>query len=105
MAEMLLQSHGGAIRLLPALPSQWPSGKVAGLRARGGFEVGITWKDGTLVEASLLSAVGGPCRLAWPEAGCGVFLNGESVTLARDAGACLNLATKPGDRVLLRATV
>jgi alpha-L-fucosidase 2 len=63
--EMLLQNHVGEIHLLPALPSAWPSGSVRGLRARGGVDVNIEWRAGTLVRASLVSRLGGRIRVRY----------------------------------------
>jgi alpha-L-fucosidase 2 len=65
IAEMLLQSHNGVIRLLPALPDSWPEGSATGLRARGGVELSIDWKGGKLTRATLRSQIGGPCRIRY----------------------------------------
>lgn len=65
IAEMLLQSQGDAIELLPALPSAWASGSVRGLCARGGFDVSLYWKDGRLEKAEILSKAGECCRLCY----------------------------------------
>jgi alpha-L-fucosidase 2 len=67
IAEMLLQSHGGQIHLLPALPKTWPKGKVTGLRALGGYEVDIYWEGGKLKRAVIKSQTSGPVQIRYKD--------------------------------------
>jgi len=61
MSEMLLQSQNKELHLLPALPTEWKNGTIKGLRARGGFDVDITWKGNRIVEGTILARDGGEC--------------------------------------------
>lgn len=64
--EMLLQSHAGVVRFLPALPSAWPTGKLRGIRVRGGLTVDMTWEGGNARHATLRSTWSGTRTLAAP---------------------------------------
>lgn len=66
MAEMLLQSHGDVVRLLPALPSAWPNGRFTGLRARGGLTIDLAWRGGKAESATLKASLNGDVTLAVP---------------------------------------
>ncbi|GAA4488176.1 glycoside hydrolase family 95 protein [Microbacterium panaciterrae] len=83
IAEGLLQSHDGRIRLLPALPPQWPNGRVRGLRARGGVRVDIDWAGGRVVRVRLQAARATTMEVSGP--GVGV----RSVDLTANAAVLL----------------
>ncbi|MEU9044243.1 MULTISPECIES: glycoside hydrolase family 95 protein [unclassified Kitasatospora] len=95
IAEALLQSHNGILRLLPALPPSWPSGDVRGLRARGGFTIGLSWRQGVLTGAELRAARDTTVDLYLPERA------GHPV-MTDDRGDLVAVAAVPGDARRLR---
>ena len=95
MAEMLLQSHEGIIRLLPAVPDDWKSGEFKGLCARGGFTVDASWYGGAVTSLRISSKTGGECEIAYPDKDGVTAVNiklaaGESRDIVKSAHENLN---------------
>ena len=97
IAEMLLQSQDHMVQLLPALPDDWRQGSVRGLRARGGFEVAMTWQEARLLSATVLSTAGTRCVVRAPGL-IGVRRNGRAVRVERLDAATIAFATSAGQR-------
>ena len=87
---MLLQSHDGAVQLLPALPEEWNEGSISGLVARGGFVVDMQWERAQLLKAKVHSRIGGVLRIR-----SYVPLKGDGLKPAE--GDCPNMLYAPAE--------
>ncbi|MHA7966540.1 glycoside hydrolase family 95 protein [Paenibacillus sp. CAU 1782] len=101
ITEMLLQSQSGDIHLLPALPKAWASGEIQGLRARGGFEVDVSWDKGKLREARVRPARIGICRVRW-DSELSVFASGAPEPGVRQDDGAVEWAAEQGREYVLR---
>lgn len=81
VAELLMQSHEGFIRVLPALPSNWKTGKIAGLKARNNIEVGMEWEDGALDKVILMSRESKKCKLKYLKNEAEIYLKTNIITV------------------------
>ena len=103
VAEMLMQSHSGAIHLLPALPEVWAEGSISGLKAIGDFEVAISWQAGKLAEAQIKNNQGEPCVVKY--AGlekAQVKVNGKSVKVKAVGTDSYAIKSKAGDTISIK---
>jgi alpha-L-fucosidase 2 len=93
IAEMLMQSHRGEIFLLPALPAEWKTGAVEGLRARGGFDVDLAWRDGVLDKAVIKAKYNKPCRLR-TKIPVKVYSAGKEIEVTPQGENCIEFEAK-----------
>lgn len=102
IAEMLLQSHEGFIQLLPSVPFEWVNGSYRGLRARGGFEVGVRWQNGAIVEAEIRSRLGNVCKVCAPGALLVETEDGIEISFRKFSPDILEFETNRGSNYRLK---
>ncbi|WP_439649195.1 glycoside hydrolase family 95-like protein [Kribbella orskensis] len=88
MAELLIQSHTDVIRLLPALPAEWPDGSYHGLRARGGLSFDVAWSAGALTAATVTADHAGAFTISGPTS--------RAISVRLEAGETRDLTSELG---------
>ena len=91
IAEMIVQSHTSEIQLLPALPKAWPSGRLSGLRARGGFELEVEWEESKLKKATIRSVTdsSGNCQISYKDKSIFIYVEaGKAVSINETLNLC-----------------
>ncbi len=96
VSEMLMQSHDGFIKLLPALPDEWGEGEFKGLCARGGFELDFQWQNKKLTALKILSKAGATCRIE-TNPNVKITNNGKNVSFKKLPGGIIEFKTVKGE--------
>ena len=101
VTEMLMQSHDGFIKLLPALPDEWTDGEFKGLCARGGFELDFIWKNKTVTQFKVLSKAGEDCKIEF-KPDMKISSNGKNVIFKKRPGGIVEFKTEKGSVYLIK---
>jgi alpha-L-fucosidase 2 len=96
ITEMLMQSHDGAIRLLPALPEEWNEGHFKGVKARRGFELDYTWKNKTISSLNIKSTAGETCKIEYKPK-MKVYSNGKNIPFIISSDNTVEFNTTKGN--------
>jgi alpha-L-fucosidase 2 len=97
MLELLAQSHGNVVRILPALPSDWPSGSIKGLRLRKSIVLDVNWTRGALVDATLYAKPNQLLDIILPQGDYTVKLGAESLSVI--GGKCFQTSVQSVGKV------
>ena len=99
ITEMLMQSHDGFIKLLPALPDEWSDGEFKGVCARGAFELDFVWKNKQVTKIDIISKAGETCRILL-KPGMKISTNGKAITVKKLPDGVVEFKTVKGGRYI-----